>query len=203
MKISHTQLESCLANPSGWYRASLAAVPHPYMMGYDRVLRLSITRFHKSSRPSDARQYLAEMIRKHNLTNVDRIREIETNLDRYIKWATTQRLKVADTKLNIAYQVGSIELRGEVGRVDVTSLGYRAILFGSAPADWEKQLRMPLIQSAIAEIYSRSREKTTVGFQKLDASSLATTTYSEAEIQRAERRFRALGRTLNEIAETK
>lgn len=171
------------------------------MMGYDRVLRLLISHFHKSSSHLYTHQYLTEMIKRHNLSNVDRIREIETSLGRYIKWATAQQLKVADTKLNMAYQVGYIELHGEVGPVDVTSLGYRAVLFGSAPVDWEEQMRMPLIQSAIAEIYGRPLEKVTFGFQKLDASNLVITTYSKEKIQKARLRFGALGRTLHEIAE--
>lgn len=199
MRISHTKLESCLASPRTWYRASLAAEAHPYLMGYERVLRLSIFHFHKSSGPA-ARDYMAEMIRKHNLRNVSRINEIEITLDRYVRWATKERLKVADTKVNIAHQMGFLELRGEIGRVDVTSTGYRAVLLGKVPGDWEQQLRMPLIQVAVALMYGRPQDKTEVGFQELDASNLATRLYSERQIQKAQRKFMALGRIVRRIA---
>lgn len=170
-------------------------------MGYERVLRLSIFYFHKSSGPA-ARDYMTKMIRRHTLKNVSRLNEIEASLDRYIKWATEEALKVADTKVNIACQIGFLELRGEVGRVDVTSKGYRAVLLGKIPDDWEQQLRMPLIQIAIASMYGRPQEKMEVGFQQLDASKLATKLYSDDQIQRAERKFIALGRIVRRIAKT-
>jgi hypothetical protein len=198
MRISHTQLEVCLANPRAWYRASVETESHPYLMGYERVLRLSIFHFHKSSAPV-ARNYMAAMVRRHSLKNVSRINEIEIRLDRYLKWATVERLKVADTKTNIAYPLGFLELRGEIGRVDVTSTGYRAVLLSKPPADWEKQLRMPLIQAAVASTYGRPQEKTEVGFQELDASNLSTKCYSDRQIQNAEHKFVALGRMLRRI----
>lgn len=201
MRISHTQLESCLANPRAWYRSSIAAESHPYLMGYERVLRLSIFHFHHTSDVA-ARDYLARMIRRHSLKNVGRISEIEIRLDRYIKWATKERLKVADTKVNIAYELGFLELRGEIGRVDVTDSGYRAVLLGKVPQDWEKQLRMPLLQVAVAQMYARPREKTEVGVQELDASNLAVRLYSDMEIQRTQRKFMALGRIVRRISKT-
>lgn len=201
MRISHTQLESCLANPRGWYRSSLAAEPHPYLMGYERVLRLSIFHFHHTSGVA-ARDYLARMIRRHNLKNVSRIRQIEIELERYITWATQDRLKVADTKVNIAYELGFFELRGEISRVDVTDSGYRAVLLGKVPQEWEKQLRMPLLQVAVAQMYARPQDKTEVGFQELDASNLAVRLYSDVEIQRAQRKFMALGRIVRRISKT-
>ena len=199
MRISHTQLESCLASPRTWYRASLAAESHPYLMGYERVLRLSIFHFHKSSGAA-ARDYMAEMIRKHHLRNVGRINTIEMSLDRYVRWAVAERLKVADTKVNLAHQMGFLELRGEIGRVDVTSTGYRAVLLGKVPDGWELELRMPLIQVAIASMYGRPQDKTEVGFQEMDASNLITRIYSEQEIHKAQRKFMALGRIVRRIA---
>jgi hypothetical protein len=167
-------------------------------MGYDRVLRLSISHFHKSSGVS-ARKYMAEKIREHHLGNIRRINEIELSLDRYIRWATGERLKVADTNVNIAQALGFLELRGQISRVDVTDTGYRALLLGNVPADWEEQLRMPLIQLAVASMYGRPPEKTEVGFQELDATNLVTKLYSPRQIQKAENGFIALGRVLRRI----
>jgi hypothetical protein len=171
-------------------------------MGYERVLRLSIFHFHKSSAVA-ARDYMTEMIRKHRLKNVGRINEIEASLDRYLRWASDERLKVADTKVNLAHQIGFLELRGEVGRVDVTSTGYRAVLLGNVPAGWDQQLRMPLIQAAIASMYGRPQDKTEVGFQEMNANNLVTRIYSEQQIRRAQRKFIALGRIVRRIAKAK
>jgi len=199
MRISHTQLETCLANPRTWYRASLAGESHPFNMGYDKILRLSIFHFHKSS-GSFARAYMSGKVREHNLRNASRVSEIEISLDRYIRWATRERLRVADTKVNIAYPIGFLELRGEISRVDVTSTGYRAVLLGNVPVDWEQQLRLPLIQAAVASMYSRPQDQTEVGFQELNATNLATKIYSEREIQMAQRKFMALGRIVRRFS---
>ncbi len=142
---------------------------------------------------------MVEMIRKHNLRNVSKINEIEISLDRYVRWATGEGLKVADTKVNLGCQMGFLELRGEIGRVDVTSTGYRAVLLGKVPDGWEQQLRMPLIQIAVALMYGRPPDKTEVGFQELDASNLATRIYSERQIQKAQHKFMALGRILRRV----
>ena len=69
------------------------------------------------------------------------------------------------------------------------------VLLGKVPQDWEKQLRMPLLQVAIAQMYARPQDKTEVGFQELDASNLAVRLYGDMEIQRAQRKFMALGRS--------
>jgi hypothetical protein len=203
MRISHTQLESCLANPRNWYLAAIAGESHPYLMGYDRVLRLSISRFHHAS-AQVARDYMAQMVRRHHFKDASRVREIEFSLERYIAWASAEVLRVADTNVKIACEIGFLELRGLVGRIDVTATGYRAVLLGEVPADWHSQLRMPLIQLAVASMYGRRQDRTEVGFQNLDASNLVTSLYTEQQVERARRRFMALGRIVRRIqGETK
>jgi hypothetical protein len=198
MRISHTQLESCLANPRSWYRTAIAAESHPYLMGYDRVLRLSIFRFHHASERA-ARDYMTQMVRRHAFKNAQRVHEIEASLERYIAWASAEGLRVADTNVNIACEIGFLELRGQISRVDVTATGYRAVLLGEVPADWHSQLRMPLIQFAIALMYGRQQDRTEVGFQNLDAGNLVTSLYTNQQIDRARRKFMALGRIVRRI----
>jgi len=86
-----------------------------------------------------------------------------------------------------------------VGRVDITTNGYRAVLLGAAPEDWKNQLRMPLIQLAVASMYNRPANQTEVGFQNLDGSKLTTTLYSRSQIERAGRKFEALGRAIRRL----
>jgi hypothetical protein len=193
MRISHIQLELCLANPRGWYRTAITAVSHPYLMGYDRVLRLSIFQFHQTSART-ARNYMTQMIRKHNFRNAQRVHQIEASFERYLAWASAEGPRVADTSVNIACEIGFLELRGQISRIDVTATGYRAVLFGEVPVDWRTQLRMPLIQFAIARMYGRPQDRTEVGFQNLDGGNLVTSLYTEHQIDKARRRFMALGR---------
>jgi hypothetical protein len=167
-------------------------------MGYDRVLRLSIFRFHHASGQA-ARDYMAQMIRRYAFKNAQRVHEIEASLERYIAWASAGGLRVADTNVNIACEIGFLELRGQISRVDVTATGYRAVVLGEVPADWRSHLRMPLIQFAIAQMYGRQQDKTEVGFQNLDAGNLMTSLYTNQQIDRARRRFMALGRIVRRI----
>jgi len=164
----------------------------------DRILRLSIFHFHKTS-GHDAHNYLDQMVKNHHMKDVGRINQIETSLGRYINWCSTQNLRVADAAVNLAYELGFLELRGMVSRVDMTTDGYRAVLLGSASKDWQNELRMPLIQVAVASMYGRPAERTEVGVPNLDGSRLATALYSRGQIARAERKFVALGRVLRRL----
>jgi hypothetical protein len=199
MRISHTDLEVCVRNPRQWYASTIAAPTHGYKMGYERVLRLSVFHFHKTTAEA-ARDYLTDMIKKHQLKNTTRVSEIENGLEAYIKWTISERLKVAGTHVRISLALGFLELRGEIGRVDVTDSGYRGVLLSEAVPNWQAQLRMPLIQAAIASLYGRPTERTEVGFQELDGSNLQTVIYASRQITTAQEKFRALGRLMRSIA---
>jgi hypothetical protein len=199
MRISHTALEDCLRNPQQWYSSTRVASSHPYKMGYERALRLSIYHYHRTS-ADDARSYLAKMIRRHDFKNPKKVTEIEEGLEAYIMWANSEHIKAAGVQVHIGFSLGFLELRGEVGRVDVTPSGYRAVLLGAAPADWQHQLRMPLIQASVSSEYGRPVDEIEVGFQMLDASHLRTVSYDMAELSRAQRRFRRLGSIIRRIS---
>lgn len=199
MRISHTELEICLRNPSNWYVSARTASSHGYKMGYERALRLAIFHYHKTS-ATDAREYLDRIVKKHNFKNAVRVTEIENNLESYIQWAESESLKVADTQIKITLPVGFLELRGQVSRIDVTAIGYRAVLLGQAPANWQKQTRMPLIQAAIGAMYGRPPGKIAVGFQELDGGGLQTVVYNRRQMSAAEQRFRTLGETVRQLS---
>ena len=175
------------------------ASSHGYKMGYERGLRLTIFHYHKTS-ATDAREYLDRIVKKHSFKNAARVTEIENNLESYIQWAESESLKVADTQIKITLPVGFLELRGQISRIDVTAIGYRAVLLGQAPPNWQKQTRMPLIQAAIGAMYGRPPGKIAVGFQELDGSGLQTVVYNRRQISAAEQRFRALGETVRQLS---
>ncbi len=192
MRISHTELENCLKNPKDWYRSAGTASSHGYSMGYERALRLSLFHYHKTS-ADEARSYLEQIVKRHDFKNVVRVSEIEASLESYISWAESERLKVADTQVKISLPTGFLELRGQISRVDVTPVGYRAVLLSPPPPKWQQQMRMPLIQAAISKMYGRPTEKIAVGFQEADGSGPETLIYGSKQIRLAEQRFRVLG----------
>lgn len=199
MRISHTMIESCLANPRQWYTSTSSAASHPYKMSYSRALQLAILQYHRVSLRV-AQQYLDNLIKKHHFKDVRRVTKMESDLLSYIRWATSERVKMVDFKVNISLPSGFLELRGEIGRVDITATGYRAVLFGRPAANWQQQLRMPLIQVAIGQMYGRPTEDVAVGFQELDGSNLQTIIFTAAQTTSAQRRFRTLGETLRKLS---
>ena len=192
-------IESCLANPRQWYTSTSSAASHPYKMSYSRALQLAILQYHRVSQRV-AQQYLDNLIKKHHFKDVRRVTKMESDLLSYIRWATSERVKMVDFKVNMSLPSGFLELRGEIGRVDITATGYRAVLFGRPAANWQQQLRMPLIQVAIGQMYGRPTEDVAVGFQELDGSNLQTIIFTAAQTTSAQRRFRALGETLRKLS---
>jgi hypothetical protein len=78
----------------------------------------------------------------------------------------------------------------------VTDDGYRGVLLGARTTKWQTELRMPLIQRALADMYGRPLELFSVGFQELDGSALDVVQYSARQDQRA---VRALGALADEV----
>lgn len=196
MKISHGELEQCLQQPRAWLRENLITASHGWKMGYHRALLLSIYRYHKTKQTTVARQYLHDIIQRHQFKNITRIDEIEVAFESYVKWCETQNIAVADSRVRIGLGSGYLTLAGEVHRVDVTPEFYRAVLLGSFPANWHKQMRMPLIQRAISEQFARPLDEVAVAVQQLDGSNLQVHSYSAKSIRRTEGRFKELARQL-------
>src|SRR5690349_5153833 len=120
MKISHSELEQCLQQPRAWLRENLTTASHGWKMGYHRALLLSIYRYHKTNQTTVARQYLHDIIQRHQFKNVARIDEIEVAFESYAKWCENENLAVADSRVRIGLGSGYLTLAGEVHRVDVT-----------------------------------------------------------------------------------
>jgi hypothetical protein len=134
------------------------------------------------------------LITRHKFKNKTRIDEIQVDLDLYIKWCETSKVKTADAMIRISLNLGGyLELGGMVSRVDVTDSGLRGVLFGIKQEGWKDQLRMPLLQKAISTKYVRPVETIEIGIQEMDGSSLQTKVFSPREIGSAEKQFLALG----------
>jgi hypothetical protein len=94
MKISHGELEICLQQPRAWMREKLTTTPHGIKMGYRRALLLSIYRYHKTKQTIVARQYLRDIIQRHQFKNITRVDEIEVAFESYVKWCESETLRL-------------------------------------------------------------------------------------------------------------
>ncbi len=197
MKVSHRELEACRAGPLAWVQARLSGGSTFSRFGYNQALLNAIRKYHKSGDDApSARRHLKELIDR-NFKNESRIDETEDALQSYISWHEASGTVVADTNIRLSYGIGGyLELGGLITRLDVIPTGYRAVLLGPLGAQWKSQLRMPLIQDAIAIKYGRPVSTVSVGIQDLDGGNLQQTTYTVDEIQRARADFRRLGKTI-------
>ena len=132
-----------------------------------------------------ARQKLSKYLSRFR--SIDRIQEAEDVLDSYISWYDQKRPIVVRTRARIILDIGhGNSLTGEVSRMDICrDSGYRGILLGPIPADWDSQLRMPLIQHGLSQIYQRDQSEIEIGVQELDGSGISTRSYDQNQIDRA------------------
>jgi hypothetical protein len=204
MRISHTQLGTCQSNPTAWIRAKMGSSSSPvFGMSYDRALRLALHDFHKTQDSEAAHKYLEGIIskqqKKRKFLNAAKVGEITDNLTSYVKWFQSAGIVVVSSDFLLRdLSQNFLTLGGKISRLDLVKSGYRTVLFGDATVDWRNELRLPLIQNLIATMFARPAEEISVGFQKLNGKELETTKYSASEIIGAQKRFKALTRTVQE-----
>ena len=192
MKISHRELEECRRSPSTWWqgRQSVSALR---TFGYGQALLNAIHRYHRTDSARQARSHLCQMIDR-NFTNEKRIDDLEADFESYIRWHRRSGIIVADSNIRLSYSIDSfLDLSGLISRLDVTDVGYRAVILGARRANWRGELRMPLIQTAISLKYGRPISEVAVGVQDLDGGAPEQETYTSAQIASARQEFRLLG----------
>ncbi|MDQ6770280.1 MAG: hypothetical protein M3Z54_09860 [Gemmatimonadota bacterium] len=170
-------------------------------IGYDGAIKLAINDFHKHANPRSGLVYLGDLLAKLKLTNPQRALGAEYTLQGYMEWYVREQPIVAACKARVELELGhDVILGGEVSRVDVLVAQdrYRGILLGEFdPSNWRAQLRMPLLQRAIAVKFERGEEDVVVGVQNLDGSGLDTHSYSQRSLENAETEAKTLARTIS------
>lgn len=199
MKISHRELEDCRRSPRTWWQGRQAGSAFR-SFGYGQALLNAIHRYHRTDSARAARSHLREMIDR-NFTNEKRIDDLEAEFESYIRWHRRSRIVVADSNIRLAYSIGSfLDLGGLISRLDITDIGYRAVVLGAGRSNWRNELRMPLIQSAIAFKYGRPVEEVAIGVQEPNGSALEDEIYTPAQIASARREFQTLGEGVRRLA---
>ena len=192
MKISHKQLESCRTSPKSWV-ASRQPGAGRASFGYRQALNLAISAFHSTNSIGAANVKIDGYVAK-NFKDAKRIADLYEYLAEYAKWFATSGIISADSNILLAFPLTSDwQLGGLISRVDYLQSGYRAVLFEGIVAGWKDQLRMPLIQTAIALRYGRPATEVKVGFQELDGNTLTDTRYNIAQRSSAEEEFKKIG----------
>lgn len=192
MKISHKQLESCRLSPKSWVASHQSGGGWP-TFGYKQALNLAISTFHGTDSVGAAKAKVDRYVAK-NFKDAKRIALLYEYLAEYAKWFATSGIIAADSNVLLTYPYKSNwQLGGLISRVDYLQSGYRAVLFEGIVPGWMDQLRMPLIQTAIAERYGRPATEIKVGFQEIDGNKLTETRYSIVQRSTAEAEFKKMG----------
>lgn len=199
MKISHRELEDCRRSPGRWWRGRQSGGGFR-SFGYGQALLIAIHRYHRTDSARAARSHLRQIIDR-NFTNQTRIDDLEADFESYIRWHRRSGVVVADSNIRLSYSIGGfLDMGGLVSRLDIKDDGYRAVILGAAQPSWRNELRMPLIQSAIAFKYGRPIEEVAVGFQQANGSSLEDEIYTSAQIASARQEFQRLGEGVRRLA---
>lgn len=193
MRVSAAELGVCRSDPARWVRTKLSPSSGGPRPGFAGVTKLAIYRYHSTGSADVAREHLRTLLARFRSEFMKA--EAEANLDAYIAWCMRESPAVAARKARLNFDLGSgVILGGDVSRVDadIVSGGYRAVLLGDAPAGWQRELRMPLIQRAIGRGFNRDELDVRVGFQRLDGSNLQVVSFATVDLDAAEQAAREL-----------
>jgi hypothetical protein len=200
MRISHKQLERCLANPRAWLSGRATGRPG---MSYSYATQLAIYKFHKLNDNSASVAHLTRILQRAKLNSARRGGDAEDNLRRYIQWFSDANPIVVSTKLRISLDIGSgWFLGGEISRIDIDIYSgfYTAVLLESNNDEWRSEARMPLLQLATSNKLQRLVTEVAIGVQDLDGTALRTYSFSRRQINAAMRNARALTARLSGMA---
>lgn len=186
MRVRHSEIEQLRGNVRGWVSNQGRSSSGP-RMSYKHATRMGIYRLHRGDSVRAALRYLERFFDSYSLRSESRRSEGFKDLREYDRWRGADSATSIATKTRIAVALApNAEIAGEIPRVDLLpDGGYRAILLGDNRPTWETELRMPLIQRAVAQVLRRPEELVGVGVQALDGSGLVARVFSHKEIEEA------------------
>lgn len=197
-------LEEASADPAK-YRARLLGAPR---QGggptHFNALRDAIFRFHRLGESfTEIERYLEERLsrfrdpsRREETLNQFRWYVEEYTSLMYSGWITFR------TRLNVALPLPSrapadLICSGQIARADIAPSGYAAWMFLSGDAGaWHQELRMPLIQEALAREMNAETDDVIVGVYAFRERSVQRRRFSAGEISSARASFEELLRRL-------
>lgn len=193
MRLSHSQVAEVVADPVSAARRLLAQESGGIRRGgYDQALRDAIYRFHKSTsaEPDTSSGYLAQRLR--SFKNERRKRRVLDDFADYIRWFHASGVQVLDVRIHVRLALNhEDELSGEVSRLDLLDTGFCGVLLGRPAPDWWTEVRMPMLQKAVADAYSLPLGEVSVGVQELNGTGLTCHQFSDEEVDSAVETVRA------------
>jgi hypothetical protein len=183
------ELEEANADPTG-YRAKLYGPPRQAQGSiYFNALRNAIFNFHKPQwTVAQAESYLED--RLADAANASRKAEAFDQFHWYLEQYRALGWATALTRLNVnillpPWAPADLSISGQIAWVDlVPSSGYAGWVFLSGAArGWRQELRMPLVEEALAGEMNVTIDEVIVGIYAFQDRSVEHTSYSATEIR--------------------
>jgi len=198
LKLPIRDLEEARANPLQYHAKLIGGNSETQMRyGFANAIRDAIHRFHTSGDSLASRSYLIGQLGRFR--NQRRIAETIDSFDWYVVASQQQgwpcfksRLKI---KLAVPERVGHlIECTGQIDRVDIVPTGgFAGWLIKNTELDgWSAQLRMPLMQKAIASELAVDISEVSIGIYSLKDNDCEFRRFSRQSISEAERQLDSL-----------
>lgn len=203
MKISHKELETCFQSPKAWVTRRLAQEDEGGgpRFSYKQALTYALGELHATRDLQTAAAKLEGYLNRFK--NELAKQPMRDKLTRYSDWLDNSGIVPLESNVTLNFPLsGDWHLGGSISRVDLTTDGYRAIIFDAIMPEWKKQIRMPLIQLAIAERYGRPAAEVRVGFQDLTGNEIADHKYGKGTLTHAKSQFSDLGDRVRRLMPT-
>ena len=194
MRISHGQLETCLRDPNAWVTERRSTARRYFRTGYEQILLLGIYRLHGTRSREQGREGIEGLFRKHDdLRNETRKDGVRERYEMYADWCEESGVTVVERRVTLEGVFGTfLTLGGHLHRVDGTRDGVRGVVLGDYGDSWDSELRMPLIQLALANRYGLEAGAISIGVQRLDGGQLRETSYNRGRLRVARQQFVAI-----------
>lgn len=190
MKIPLRELEEARRNPDAYLRKRRSSGGFNFNpKSKYRTLVRSINTFHRNGNDStSAQDYLEENFAKQFKEQKQLAHYIE-KLGQYIldfkdSGATVFRVRdILVVPLAPEFTDAGFYISGEIPRLDITPDGYTAWLFSNKQVDWENEIRLPLIQSAYAEILNVDEQEVNVNIYDFIENEQKSFQFSQPELK--------------------
>lgn len=186
MRLSIGDLELVRADLAA-YRRRAEEEEHGFTFGYAQALEAAVSAYHRHNQRLDlATQHLHRLAFEHEFKNQRKLADAEHQLAVYADaFSTTGNECIGRLDQFVAEMAPGLEISGRINRYDLTPDGYAVWLFIHKPRQWQKDLRMPLLQWVYSDILLAPSSEVAVGVYDFPSGAYASLVYSDQQIEAA------------------
>jgi hypothetical protein len=201
IRLSLSRLEEARRNPERF--AANMARAGGMKMSRTRALQLATYYFHRQDQDPDAAlRYLVDLYSR-NFKTPENLPKLEEHLQDYIADYKRRGTTTYQVQGRLAIPVTSdpdVLFTGELGRADLGGGHYAVWLFGMKRFDWASELRMPLIQAAVAQRHGVGPDLVSVGWYFFEPGEYDAETFNSQQIESAREEAEKIARIVGGAA---